>query len=88
MLQRRQIILDWTRVEDFEVATAEFRSFEYHVVASENPERLTLTINCLDPKAGEARRLDPNEVAPGTDQVGYADIAGRRMKQLYLDGAI
>jgi hypothetical protein len=88
MLHRRQIIQDWTRVEDFEVGSSEYRTFEYHVVADENTERMTLTIKCLDADATTVRRLDPNELAPETDHAKYEDIAGRRMKQLFLNGMI
>lgn len=48
MLRRRQIIQDWKRVEDFEVGSSEYRSFEYHVVADEATSQMTLTIKYLN----------------------------------------
>ena len=88
MLHRRHIVQDWTRVEDYEVDSSEYRTFEYHVVADENTERMTLTIKCLDADATRVRRLDPNDLAPDTDHDSYADIAGKRVKQLYTNGMI
>ena len=88
MLKRRQIIQDWTRVEDYEVGKSEYRTFEYHVVSDENAERMTLTIKCLDADATTVRRLDPNDVAPDTDHGSYGDIAGKRVKQLFINGMI
>ena len=88
MLHRRHIIQDWTRVEDFEVGSSEYRTFEYHVVADEHTERMTLTIKCLDADATTVRRLDPNELSPDVGEDRYGDIAGERMKQLFLNGMI
>ncbi len=88
MLRRRQIIQDWTRVEDFEVASSEYRTFEYHVVADESTERITLTIKCLNADATTVRRLDPNELSPGTDHGSYEAIAAKRVKQLFVNGKI
>ena len=88
MLQRRQIIQDWTRVEDFEVASSEYRTFEYHVVADESSERMTLTIKCLDTDATTVRRLDPNELDPQTGCGSYEGIAERRIKRLFENGMI
>lgn len=86
-LQRRQIVQDWTRVEDFEVANSEFRTFEYHVVAEEESERVVLTIKCFD-SAAQTVRLDPNALEPDTDESAFADIASRRVKQLFANGMI
>ena len=86
-LQRRQIVQDWTRVEDFEVASSEFRTFEYHVVAEEESERIVLTIKCFD-AAAHTVRLDPNALAANTHESAFADIAARRVKQLFANGMI
>ena len=86
-LQRRQIVQDWTRVEDYEVANSEFRTFEYHVVAEEQSDRIVLTIKCFDSEA-QTVRLDPNSLAADTHESAYADIASRRVKQLFANGMI
>ena len=86
-LQRRQIVQDWTRVENFEVASSEFRTFEYHVVTEEESRRFVLTIKCFDADA-QTVRLDPNSLDPDTDETAFADIATRRVKQLYANGMI
>lgn len=88
MLPRRHIIQDWVRVEDYEVGSSQYRTFEYHVVADEDNERMVLTIKCLDADATTVKRLDPNSVAPGTDHTGYEEIALRRVKQLFTNGLI
>ena len=86
-LQRRQIVQDWIRVENLEVASSEFRTFEYHVVVEEESERFVLTIKCFDADA-QTVRLDPNSLSPDTQQSSFADIAARRVKQLYASGMI
>ncbi len=87
MLQQRQILQDWTRVTDFDVGDAEVRSFEYHVVADVDMERVTLTIKCLD--AGlKTVRLDPTDVSPEDEMQDFADIAARRVRQLFAKGMI
>ena len=88
MLNRRQIIQDWTRVEDCQVGDSEYRTFEYHVVTDETTERMTLTIKCLDADATTVRRLDPNDLEPGTDNGRYEDIATKRVKHLFVSGMI
>ena len=86
-LQRREIVQDWTRVEDFEVASSEFRTYEYHVVAEEQSDRIVLTIKCFDAQA-QTVRLDPNALAADTEESAFADIASRRVKQLFANGMI
>ena len=86
-LQHRQIVQDWIRVEDFEVASSEYRTFEYHVVAEEESERVVLTIKCFDSDA-QTVRLDPNALAADTEESAFADIATRRVKQLFANGMI
>jgi hypothetical protein len=88
MLQHRQIIQDWVRVENCEVSSSEYRTFDYHVVAAQESDRAILTIKCLNADATTVRRLDPNSVAPGTDREGYEDIAARRVRQLFANGLI
>lgn len=86
-LQRRQIVQDWIRVEDFEVGSSEFRTFEYHVVSEEESERIVLTIKCFDSEA-QTVRLDPNALSPDTHESMFADIASKRVKQLFANGMI
>ena len=86
MLQQRQILQDWTRVTDFDVGDAELRTFEYHVVAVAEIGRVTLTIKCLD-EGLKTVRLDPTDVSRD-DQQDFADIAARRVRQLYVRGVI
>lgn len=86
-LQRRQIVQDWIRVENLEVANSEYRTFEYHVVSEEESERIVLTIKCFDADA-QTVRLDPNCLAPDTHESKFADIATRRVKQLFANGMI
>ncbi|MCZ6709987.1 MAG: hypothetical protein O7B25_06480 [Gammaproteobacteria bacterium] len=88
MLRRRQIVQDWIRVEDFEVGSSEYRSFEYHVVADEASARMTLTIKCLNADCTAVRRLDPTELPQGTDHGSYEAIATTRVKQLFANGKI
>ena len=87
MLQQRQILQDWTRVTDFDVGDAEVRSFEYHVVADDDMERVTLTIKCLDASL-KTVRLDPTDIAPEDEMQDFAAIAAHRIRQLYLKGMI
>ncbi|MCZ6585310.1 MAG: hypothetical protein O6930_04770 [Gammaproteobacteria bacterium] len=87
MLQQRQILQDWTRVTDFDVGDAEVRTFEYHVVADVGMERVTLTIKCLD-KGLKTVRLDPTDVSRENGQQGFADIAARRVRLLFVRGMI
>ena len=87
MLQQRQILQDWTRVTDFDVGDAEVRSYEYHVVADADLDRVTLTIKCLD--AGlKTVRLDPTDVSPEDAQLEFAEIAARRVQHLFAKGMI
>jgi hypothetical protein len=87
VLQRRQIVQDWIRVEDCEVASREFRTFEYHVVAEEESDRVVLTIKCFDSDA-QTVRLDPNALTADIHESAFADIATRRVKQLFANGMI
>ena len=93
VLAHRQIIVDWTRVEDFAVDEQELRSFEYHVVKDMDAQRVTLTIKCFDQEA-KTVRLDPtiisdnDDVSAGEDPCIYSDLAGRRVRQLYCTGMI
>ena len=88
MLRRRQIIQDWVRVEDFEVGSSEYRSFEYHVVADEATAQMTLTIKCLNADCTAVRRLDPNDLPQETARGSYEAIATTRVKQLFANGMI
>lgn len=88
MLRRREIVQDWTRVDHCEVASSEFRSFEYHVVLDPESGRVTLTIKCIDDGTAAVRRLDPNDLGRADRSADYAAIAARRVRQLYRRGMI
>ncbi len=87
LVVHRQIVQDWTLVEDLEVDSSQLRSFEYHVVEDLDDARRTLTIKCLDPQARTVR-LDPTLLATDADPASFSDIARRRVRQLYLKGRI
>ncbi len=86
-LADRQILIDWTRVEDLEVDDRETRSFEYHVVRDMSAERVTLTIKCFNESA-ETVRLDPTVIPNAADPDSYPEIASRRVRHLYSNGMI
>ncbi len=87
MLLQRQILQDWVRVTNFDVGDTETRSFEYHVVADADMDRVTLTIKCLDASL-QTVRLDPTDISPVDELPDFADIASRRVRQLYVSGMI
>jgi hypothetical protein len=86
MIQRR-ILQDWTRVDDFQVDGGEFRSYEYHVVADDENDRVTLTIRVYREKE-KSFRLDPSDFDGSSDHPSYAAFAERRVKHLYSCGLI
>ena len=86
-LAKRQILKDWTRVEDFPVDERERRNFEYHVVKDVTAERITLTIKCFNEEA-ETIRLDPTVIPTSSDPESYPDLAERRVRALYSSGRI
>lgn len=86
-LQSRKIVQDWIRVEDFAVSNSESRTFEYHVVSERDSERIVLTIKCFDAEAHTVR-LDPNALSADTHESMFAEIASRRVKQLFANGMI
>lgn len=85
MLQRFEVLQDWIRVEDYEVAAGEVRTFEFHVVRDEESGRVTLTIKCLD-DAENVVRLDPSVL--GTCELPFPELAERRIKRLFSLGLI
>ncbi len=86
-LAERQILIDWTRVEDLEVDHAQTRTFEYHVVKDPSAERVMLTIKCFNAEA-ETVRLDPTVIPNAADPDSYPEIANRRVRHLYSNGMI
>ena len=86
MIQRR-IVQDWTRVDDFEVDGGEYRTYEYHVVADDEKDRVTLTIRVFREKE-QSIRLDPTDFDGSSDHPSYAAFAERRVKHLYANGLI
>lgn len=86
-LANKEILKDWTRVENFLVGEREHRNFEYHVVKDVAAERTMLTIKCFN-EAAETVRLDPMVIAETSDPENFSDIAERRVRQLYSDGRI
>jgi hypothetical protein len=87
LLPQRQVLQDWTRVEDLEVDSSQKRSFEYHVVEDVVAERIMLTIKCLDGRSRTVR-LDPTVLATDADPSSFIEIAERRVRQLYDKGMI
>jgi hypothetical protein len=86
-LANRQILKDWTRVENFPVDDREHRDFEFHVVKDVTAERITLTIKCFNEES-ETVRLDPTVIPETSDPETFAHLAERRVRQLYSDGRI
>jgi len=86
-LANKEILKDWTRVENFPVDEREHRNFEYHVVKDVAAERIMLTIKCFNEDA-ETVRLDPTVISATADPENFTDIAERRVRQLYSDGRI
>jgi len=86
-LANRQILKDWTRIENFPVDDREHRDFEFHVVKDVIAERITLTIKCFNEDA-QTVRLDPTVISETADPENFTDIAERRVRQLYSDGRI
>lgn len=86
-LSQRQVLKDWTRVEGFEVASGEYRTFEYHVVALGESERTILTLK-LYREDDMTIRLDPSDIEPSANQEAYGSLAERRVRQLFIKGTI
>ena len=86
-LANKEILKDWTRVENFPVADQVLRNFEFHVVKDVAAERTMLTIKCFNEEA-ETVRLDPTVIADAADPETFTDIAEKRVRQLYSDGRI
>ena len=87
MYAQREIIRDWTRVADFEVADQNFRTFEFHVVADLVAKRTIMTIKIFN-EEHRTVRLDPVDVDRGQDPQVYEHLAERRVKRLYANGLI
>ena len=86
-VRHKEIIQDWTKVEDLPVGDTETRSFEYHVVADEETQRVVLTIKCYNAEARTVR-LDPSDVQRADHPDEYLHLAERRVKQLFVNGMI
>ena len=86
MIQRR-ILQDWTRVDNFEVDGGEYRTYEYHVVADDENDRVLFTIRVFREKE-HCMRLDPTDFRGKTDLPSYAAYAERRVKHMYACGLI
>ncbi len=86
-LAQRQILVDWTRVENYVVDSDERRTFEFHVVRDVAAETVTLTIKCFNDEA-KTVRLDPTVIPANADPDSYTDIAERRVAHLYSNGMI
>lgn len=86
-LSQRQVLKDWTRVDDFEVANGEFRTFEYHVVALGDAKRTILTIK-LYREDDMTIRLDPSDIEPSVNEERYVTLAEKRVRQLFINGTI
>jgi hypothetical protein len=87
MNMQREIIRDWTRVADFEVAERSFRTYEYHVVADPAAERTIMTIKIFNEEE-QTVRLDPSNVERDQSPDTYERIAERRVRRLYANGLI
>ncbi len=87
MYAQREIIRDWTRVADFEVADQNFRTFEFHVVADLVAKRTIMTIKIFNDEHRTVR-LDPVDVDRDQDPQVYEHLAERRVKRLYANGLI
>lgn len=87
MVAQREIIRDWTRVSDLEVADQNFRTYEFHVVADPCANRTIMTIKIFNDE-DRTVRLDPVDVDRGEDAEVYHGLAERRVKRLYENGLI
>lgn len=87
MNAQREIIRDWTRVADFEVADEHFRTYEFHVVADPVRERTIMTIKIFN-EDHRTVRLDPVDVDRDQEPKVYEHLAERRVKRLYANGLI
>jgi hypothetical protein len=86
-LANKEILKDWTRVENFPVDDREHRDFEFHVVKDIAAKRIMLTIKCFN-EDSQTVRLDPTVISETSDPEAFTDIAQRRVRQLYSDGRI
>ncbi len=87
MNAQREIIRDWTRVADFEVADREVRTYEFHVVADPVAERTIMTIKIFNDE-DRTVRLDPVDVDRDQAPDAYDRLAERRVRRLYDTGLI
>lgn len=87
MKVQREIIRDWTRVADFEVAERAFRTYEFHVVADPEADRTIMTIKIFNEEHG-TMRLDPIKVDRHDEVDVYDHLAQRRVEHLYAVGLI
>ena len=84
-MRQVQVLQDWIRVENYQVAAGELRTYEFHVVRDEEHGRVTLTIKCLDDEE-KTVRLDPTVLS--TSDIGFPEIAERRIQRLFTLGLI
>ncbi len=87
MITAKEIIADWTRVDALEVASKEFRSYEFHVVSDRETDRTMLTIKIYN-EANHTVRLDPTDVSRMLGESDFYAIAERRVRTLYSNGLI
>ena len=84
-MRQVQVLQDWIRVENYQVAAGELRTYEFHVVKDEEQGRVTLTIKCLDEEENTVR-LDPTVLNSG--ESAFPEIAERRIQRLFTLGLI
>lgn len=84
-MRQVQVLQDWIRVENYQVAAGELRTYEFHVVQDEEHGRVTLTIKCLDDEE-KTVRLDPTVLSSA--EISFPEIAERRMQRLFALGLI
>ena len=84
-MRQMQVLQDWIRVENYQVAAGEMRTYEFHVVKDEEHGRVTLTIKCLDDEE-KTVRLDPTELK--AEDSAFPEIAERRIQNLFSLGLI
>ena len=84
-MRQVQVLQDWIRVENYQVAAGELRTYEFHVVKDEEHDRVTLTIKCLDNEENTVR-LDPTVLNAG--ECAFPEIAERRIQRLFTLGLI
>ena len=84
-MRQVQVLQDWIRVENYQVAAGELRTYEFHVVQDEEQGRVTLTIKCLDDEENTVR-LDPTVLNAG--ERAFPEIAERRIQRLFTLGLI